>query len=142
MRRSTPTSSAARPTRRQALAGLAGAAGALGFQRAASAQDLENAITQTASFKLVPGKEDEAVGLLAELVAAVEANEPGVLAYICHRQESDPSTVFFFEIYKDAAALEEHGKQPHLAKLGQGFGTVFAPPVDIQKMTRIAGFSR
>ncbi|MEM1249575.1 MAG: putative quinol monooxygenase [Acidobacteriota bacterium] len=141
------TSSDDRPTmseidRRKALALALGGAATLGFQRAAQAEDLANAITQTAAFQLAEGKEEEGRKILAELVAAVEANEPGVLAYICHQASDDPNKVFFFEIYKDQEALTNHGGQPHMANLMSNIGTLFLPPFEIVKMDRIAGFSR
>lgn len=132
-------------TRRDFVASALGAAavGAIGFSRTSRGAGEGEAITQTAKFSLDPAREAEAVAALSELVAAVEANEPGVLAYICHRPVDAPGSVFFFEIYRDAAALEGHGKQPHLAKLGQAFGSgLFSGPVEVVKMGRVAGFSR
>ncbi len=130
--------------RRQVIAGLAAGAGAIGFNRLASAQgDPSQYITQTASFGIGEGKEAEAVAAVEELVAAVEKAEPGVLAYIAHRPSDGSSKLFFFEIYENEAALAAHGQQPHLAKMGQAFQAgVFTGPVDIVKMDRIAGFSR
>lgn len=128
--------------RRTALGLALGGAATLGFQRAASAEDLANAITQTAAFQLAEGKEDEGLEILAELVAAVEAAEPDVLTYICHQASDDPNKLFFFEIYRDEAALANHGSQPHMAKLMSNVGTLFLPPFEIVKMDRIAGFSR
>jgi quinol monooxygenase YgiN len=59
------------------------------------------------------------------------------------RQESEPDTVVFFEMYKDEAALQGHGTQPHLAKMREVFAAgVFKPPLDIQKMTKVGGFMR
>lgn len=122
--------------------GAALAAGAFGFVRTASAQEQAGAITQLASFKLVAGGEDEAVAALQELTKAVEANEPGVLAYVCYRSEKDASQVIFFEIYKDQAALAAHGQTEHLGKLRAGMGKLFAPPVEITRLTRVGGFIR
>ena len=136
-------------TRKDFLKGTAGlAAGAavvasFGFNRLASAQaDPSEMITQTAEMGINPEKADEAVAMLAELVKAVEANEPGVLAYICHRKKEDPNTIVFFEIYKDAAALTAHGQTEHLSKLRAAFGSMLMPPVTITVLDRVEGFSR
>jgi quinol monooxygenase YgiN len=137
-------------TRRDALRGAAVAAVAgIGFSRLAAAEvDPSKIITQTATFRLDPAKEAEAVAALTELAKAVEANEPGVLAYIPHRVASDPTQIVFFEVYADEAAMKNHGQQPHLAKLRDMFASgVFKPfseskPVDVVKLNRVAGFSR
>ena len=132
------------PTRRGVLAG-ATALGtlAIGFTRPAAAAVGADAVTQTASFGIDSARTKEAIEALRGLVAAVEEKEPGVLAYIAHQNPESPDQIFFFEIYENAAALENHGKQPHLAALGEGFQTgLFKPPVEIVKLDRIAGFSR
>lgn len=128
-----------------AVAATAGmAAGTLGFSRPALAQvDPSKAVTQTASFKMSPEKETEALALLATLTKAVEENEPGVLAYIAHRSQSDSTQIVFFEVYADAEALQSHGQAPHLAPLRQAFGSgIFQGPLEIVKLDRLAGFWR
>jgi quinol monooxygenase YgiN len=137
-------------TRRDALRGAAAVAAAgIGFSRmAAAAGDMSKVITQTAAFRYDAAREADAIAALTELAAAVEANEPGVLAYIPHQVASDPTLIVFFEVYADQAAMANHGQQPHLKKLGELFAAgLFKPfadgkPVDIVKLDRIAGFSR
>jgi quinol monooxygenase YgiN len=138
-------------TRRDVLRGAAAAAiASIGFSRMASAQGeaASKVITQTAAFRFDPAREAEAVAALTELAKAVEANEPGVLAYIPHRVAADPSQVVFFEVYADEAAMQSHGQQPHLAKLREHFqGGLFKPYaegkfVEVVKLDRIAGFCR
>jgi quinol monooxygenase YgiN len=121
----------------------------IGFSRLAAAEgDASKVLTQTATFRIDPAKETEAIAALTELAKAVEEKEPGVLAYIPHRVAGDPTQIVFFEVYADEAAMKNHGAQPHLAKLGELFRAgVFKPfaegkPVDIVKLDRIAGFSR
>lgn len=123
-------------------AGATAAAAAIGFVRPAMAAHHES-ITQIVKFKLDPEKADEAEAALKTLTKAVEENEPGVLAYLAYRQESDPETVVFFEVYKDEETLKAHGTQPHLAEMRKVFAAgVFKPPLDIQKMTKVGGFMR
>lgn len=126
-----------------------GAAGALavatlGFVRpsAAAAEVGGDAITQLASFKLNMEKEVEAVEMLQELCKAVEENEPGVLAYICHRSAKEPEKLVFFEIYENQDAVLEHMRQPHMAKMRQVFGTLLLPPLELTRLNRLGGFSR
>ncbi len=134
----------ARGATRRAVLTTAAAASAVvaGFTRPALA-DHHESITQTARFNIGAGKEGEAAELIQKLVAAVEEKEPDVLVYIAHRPEGKPNEVLFFEVYRNAAAVENHGKQPHLGELRAAFGAgVFAPPVEIVKLERIAGVVR
>jgi quinol monooxygenase YgiN len=139
------THSASLSRRSFCVTGAAGAGlAAIGFSRLAQAADADSAgmISQIAKFKLNPDKEAEGVEALKELCKAVEANEPGVLAYICHRSSKKPEELVFFEVYKDEAALKAHAGQPHLAKLRKLFGTVFLPPLELTRLDRIGGFAR
>ena len=142
-------SSASATTRRAFVNGTAAATvgavgGTLGFSRLAAAQfDPAKALTQTAAFKINPEKETEALALLATLAKAVEDNEPGVLAYIAHRSQSDPTQLLFFEVYADEEALRAHGQAPHMAPIRQAFGAgVFQGPLEIVKLDRVGGFWR
>jgi len=44
-----------------------------------------------------------------------ERAEPGCLRFNVLRDEKDPNVYYFFEVYKDEAALEAHRKAPHYA---------------------------
>ncbi len=115
-------------------------AATLGFVRPAAARAGADAITQTASFALDPERQDEALAALEALAGAVEEHEPGVLTYAIYRVAEEPSKLFFFEVYENAAALEAHGQQPHLAKLREAFQTgLFRPPVEIVRLDHLAG---
>lgn len=116
----------------------------IGFHRLANAAeaDTDETITQIAKFKLNLEKEEEGLAVLKELCAAVEENEPGVLAYICSRSAKNPDELVFFEVYKDEAALRAHGKTPHLGKIRKSFGTLLLPPLEVTRLDRIGGFAR
>jgi quinol monooxygenase YgiN len=131
-------------TRREFVAATAGAAvvAAIGFNRMSEAEDLLGPITQIVTLTLKAGAEEKAIATLQELTAAVKANEPGVLVYIAHRSQKDPTKIVFFEVYKDLAAAANHGKQPHMAKMFGMSKEIFDGPMDIQKMDRVSGYSR
>lgn len=116
----------------------------IGFSRLAPADEPETdaTITQLAKFKLNMEKEAEALQALKDLCASVEENEPGVLAYVCHRSTKNPDELVFFEVYKDEEALKAHGKTPHMAKIRSAFITLFRPPLEVTRLDRIAGFTR
>jgi autoinducer 2-degrading protein len=44
-----------------------------------------------------------------------ERDEPGCLRFNVLRDEKDPNVYYFFEVYKDEAALEAHRAAPHYA---------------------------
>jgi quinol monooxygenase YgiN len=116
----------------------------IGFSRLAEASeaDSDSMITQLAKFKLNMEKEDEGLQALKDLCTAVEENEPGVLAYICHRSAKNPDELVFFEVYKDEDALAAHGKTPHMGKMRMAFVTLFRPPIEVTRLDRIGGFTR
>lgn len=125
-----------------AATGAAAVLAAAGFNRVASAADADESITQIATLGYDPERKDAAAEGLAKLAAAVEAAEPDVLAYVPHLDEKT-NTVYFFEIYKNAAALKNHSTQPHMSMLGPlvGNGTL-KMPVNIIKLKNIGGFQR
>jgi autoinducer 2-degrading protein len=44
-----------------------------------------------------------------------ERDEPGCLRFNVLHDEKDPNVYYFFEVYKDEAALEAHRAAPHYA---------------------------
>jgi len=136
-------------SRKQFLTATTAAAGAAtlfagGFNRIAEAAHHEGGeiVTQTATFGLNKDKKDDTLEQLKKLLTAVEENEPGVLTYLCHQSGDDK--IFFFEIFKNKAAIEAHGDQPHMAILGGLLqsGALTLEMKDIVRLTRVGGFSR
>jgi quinol monooxygenase YgiN len=100
-------------------------------------------ITIIARLKIKPGNEAEVEKAASEMVAAVEANEPGALAYLMHRSQRDPTDVTVFEVYADSEAFSAHGQTPHMAKLqGKLAQLADLSAVKIQRLDRFAGFVR
>ena len=98
-------------------------------------------VTIIARFKMQAGKEDEALERLTKMVSAVQAQEQGALAYICHRSQDDPSEIVFFEVYADA--LQAHGQTSHMGEFRGAFARLFdASQVKIERLERVAGFVR
>src|SRR3989304_10271827 len=96
-----------------------------------------------AQFKIKPEKQAEAEKALAEMVAAVEANEPGATLYIAHRSQKDPTLITFFEAYADGGAFTAHTQTPHMANLQRALAELAdLSTVRIERVGRIAGFVR
>lgn len=96
-----------------------------------------------AQFKIKPEMQAEAEKALAEIAAAVEANEPGTTLYVAHRSQKDPTLITFFEAYADNDAATTHTQTPHF----QNFQRQLAQLADlstvrIERLERIAGFTR
>jgi len=101
-------------------------------------------VTLIARLKALPGKEAEAVKHIKEMVAAVQAKEPGALAYISHTVAGSPGEFLFFEVYADEATKDAHMSSPHFQRLAALFGTVFDAGfgAKIENLERVAGFAR
>ena len=100
-------------------------------------------ITIIARIKIKPGNEAEVEKAASEMVAAVEANEPGALAYLMHRSQRDPTDVTVFEVYADGEAFSAHGQTPHMATLqGKLAQLADLSAVKIERLDRFAGFVR
>ncbi len=100
-------------------------------------------ITIIARLKIKPGNEAEAEKALSEMAAAVEANEPGALAYLMHRNQREPADVTVFEVYADGEAFSAHGQTAHMATLqGKLAQLADLTAVKIERLERFAGFVR
>lgn len=56
-----------------------------------------------------------------------ERDEPGCLRFNVLRDEKDPDLYYFFEVYKDQAALEAHRAAPHYAVWRAAADTLAGP---------------
>src|SRR4029453_12542309 len=64
-----------------------------------------------------------------------ERDEPGCLRFNVLQDEKDPNVYYFFEVYKDAAALEAHRAAPHYAVGGAAGATRDGPTEPIRCQT-------
>ena len=56
-----------------------------------------------------------------------ERDEPGCLRFNVLQDEKDPNVYYFFELYKDQAALEAHRTMPHYATWRAAADTLEGP---------------
>ena len=99
--------------------------------------------TIIARLTMQDGKEEEALAHLRKMGDAVQANEPGALAYAIHRSLENPSEIVFVEVYTDDAALQSHGQTAHMGEFRAAFAEIFdAPKTKIERLERIGGFVR
>jgi quinol monooxygenase YgiN len=74
-----------------------------------------------ATIRVKPGMERQFEDVAKQLVAKVNANEPGCTLYALHHGEQ-PHTYVFMERYVDQAAVEAHRAAEHFRTLGRQMG--------------------
>jgi quinol monooxygenase YgiN len=79
-------------------------------------------VTVVAKIKAKAGSEAEVEKAFREMIGNVRAKEPDTLVYTLHRSAQDPTVFVFYEVYKDQAALDAHGKTDHMKALGAKIG--------------------
>ena len=83
-------------------------------------------------------------GKVADLEAAMRAvivaadEEDGLEVYSAHSVDDDPGVFYFFEIYRDTAAFEVHGKGEGMRAAMGAFGGLLAGRPEITMMTPLA----
>jgi quinol monooxygenase YgiN len=80
----------------------------------AQADETARLYGQIAIYTLIDGQSDEFDRLAQDVVEKVKALEPDTLAYIVHGVPSAPMQRILYEVYRDEAAFEEHGRQPYI----------------------------
>ena len=98
----------------------------------------------TARVKAMPGKETEAAEALMQMVASVDAQEPGAVAYLCHKVRNTPGMFLFYEAYKDQATCDAHMVTPHFGILKSLFGNLLDANygVQVEDLDLVKGFMR
>lgn len=64
-------------------------------------------------------------------------DEPGCVDFNVLQDQSDPDTYYFYEVYRDEAALEAHRQTPHFAKWSEASGEVLQEPPTRLPLRRI-----
>jgi autoinducer 2-degrading protein len=65
--------------------------------------------------RVKPGRRDEFLKAIEHDALASERDEPGCLRFNVLRDEADENVYYFYEVYRDQAALEAHRTTPHYA---------------------------
>jgi quinol monooxygenase YgiN len=89
-----------------------------------------------ATIKVKPGMEKEFEGVAKELVAKVNANEPGCKLYALHHGEA-PHTYVFMERYADQAAVDAHRATDHFKTLGRKMGEFMDGRPEVQRLREV-----
>ena len=100
-----------------AWAGFSYWSGETGAEDSANPAVPKDAVILTAMVKAKPGQEEAVKEALLALVQPTR-QEPGCLCYNLHQSKSDPAQFMFYEQWASKAALDAHGKTPHMKALG------------------------
>jgi quinol monooxygenase YgiN len=84
------------------------------------------------------GSQADFEAVAAELVAAVNANEPGCELYRLFKVRESTTQYAFMERYKDQAAVEAHRASEHFKRLGRAMGPFLDGPPVVTRMDQIA----
>ncbi len=91
-----------------------------------------------ARLRAKPGRRDELLAVLGKGLSAAE-DEPGTLVYLMHTDDTDDDMVWFYELYTDAAAFEEHRTSERMRGMKPLLGEILAGPVDLVKGRLVGG---
>ena len=89
-----------------------------------------------ATIKVKPGMEQEFEAVAKELVAKVNANEPGCKLYALHHGEA-PQTYVFMERYVDQAAVEAHRAADYFKTLGRKIGEYMDGRAEVLRLREV-----
>src|SRR5262245_20432490 len=90
-----------------------------------------------AKLTVKPGMEKEFEAVAKELVAKVNANEPGCKLYALHRMNETPNVYVFMERYTDQAAVEAHRATDYFKALGRKMGEYMEGRAEVMRMTEV-----
>ena len=95
-------------------------------------------IVVVAKLKAKQGSEKQMEEAFHTMISKVK-EEPGCLKYILHRSNQDPTVFVFYEVYQDQAALDFHGKTPHMAEMFGKLGGLLDGRPAIDFLTELDG---
>ena len=93
-----------------------------------------------ATIRVKPGMEQAFEAVAKELVAKVNANEPGCRLYTLHRPlegGETPSTYVFMERYVDQAAVDAHRASEHFKTLGRKMGEYMEGRAEVMRLREV-----
>jgi autoinducer 2-degrading protein len=79
--------------------------------------------------RIKPGERQRFLKAIEVDALGSERDEPGCLRFNVLQDAKDPDTYYFYEVYKDEAALEAHRATPHYA-VWKGVADVLEGPTE------------
>ncbi|MEO6652701.1 MAG: putative quinol monooxygenase [Ilumatobacteraceae bacterium] len=94
-------------------------------------------ISVIAKLTAAAGSTDDLGTALADLIEAAN-DEHGLEIYSVHRANDEADTFYFFELYRDGDAIDEHGKGDAMKAAMAAVGTLLAGRPEVIRMTPVA----
>ena len=94
-------------------------------------------IALIAKLTAADGKADDMKTALTELIGAANS-EAGLEVYSAHQVDDQPEVFWFFELYRDEAALGVHGKEEPMRGAMRALGSLLAGRPEVTRMTPVA----
>ena len=86
--------------------------------------------------RIKPGERERFLKAIEVDALGSERDEPGCLRFNVLQDAKDPNVYYFFEVYKDEAALEAHRTMPHYA-VWRGVADVLEGPTEPVRCTTV-----
>lgn len=99
--------------------------------------DNRDLLTIVATFRALPGKEDELRELLTSIIAPT-LKEAGCIDYALHQGVADPAVFVFYENWTSKAHLDAHRASPHINEGLTGLRGLLADDLVITPLQRVA----
>ena len=78
--------------------------------------------------KVKPAERERFLSVIEDDAICSVRDEPGCARFEVLQDKDDQNTFYFFEVYKDEAALEAHTKTPHFARWAEARDVVLTQP--------------
>lgn len=95
--------------------------------------------TIVAKLTVQEGSQDAFTAAFVEMLAGVEASEPGTEMYVLSWDKKEETVAWITELYTDDAALDAHGSSEHMKAFGGAIGGLLAGRPEIARSTPAAG---
>lgn len=126
--------------------GLFSAAAILGLVAAANAQSPPASAptsgpaptTFVVRFKIKPGRNADFEKIMATLQSQLPASEPGNVYYDLYLPSADSQTYVIIEHYRNAAAVQAHGKDPNTRKMAAAIKDLLDGPPAAERLILVS----
>lgn len=87
--------------------------------------------------KVKPEMRERFVQVIEDDATSSVRDEPGCVGFDVLQDRSDPDTYYFYEVYRDEAALQAHRQTAHFARWDEAARVVLAEPPTRLDLTRL-----
>jgi quinol monooxygenase YgiN len=94
--------------------------------------------TFVVKFKIKPGRNAEFEKIIATLQSQLPAAEPGNLYYDLYLPSADSQTYVLIEHYRNAAAVQAHGKDPNTRKMSAAIEELLDGPPTADRLILVS----